>query len=564
MEKIMKPEPREATPSSYEFGKFLLVPERQALLESGTQVRIGGRAFEMLTVLVTCAGEVVSKRELLERVWPDTVVEESNLKVHMAALRRVLGDDPSAARYVATVTGRGYRFIAEVTAHTSPAGRASSSTSTPRRSNLPAGRASVLGRDDVIDMSWDELTQCRLISIVGAGGVGKTTVALAVAERALGAFKDGVWLIDLASLTEPHEMPGAIASAMGLALHGPGEWAALCEHLRELALLLVLDNCEHLIDGAARYAAQILATAANVKILATSRAPLQMAGERVRRLAGLCAPPRSERLNATQALRFPAIQLFVERATSSFERFEFHDADAAAISEICRRLDGLALAIELAAACIPAFGVGGLLGQLDNRLHLLMGRRAGPERHRSLAASFDWSHALLSEAEATVLRAVSVFDGEFDCPAAAAVTDLSLEQTTEALGTLAEKSLVTANFGGPTVSYFLPETTRHCCLERLALSGQEHLVRFRLAHHRRGALDQQGAALSPRDTGQQPPNSPCSHCGTKRGAACEAPPITPSKGHHDQSKKLPEHLSRCSGCHARVHAGPCRTAATIA
>ncbi|HSI49483.1 MAG TPA: winged helix-turn-helix domain-containing protein [Ideonella sp.] len=468
----------------------MLVPERQALFRNGTQVRIGQRALELLTVLVGGAGQLLTKRELLARVWADTVVEDGSLKAHMAALRRVLGDAPTASRYIATVSGRGYRFIADVKPGATPGAMPDASAPTVRSHNLPASRTTVLGRTEVIEEAWEALAQSRMLSIVGAGGVGKTTVALAVARQAVGAFRNGVWWIDLASLTHPESMPGAIASAVGFAAQDTGALAALCGHLRERELMLVFDNCEHLIDEAARCTAEILANAAGIKILTTSREPLQVAGERVRRLAGLSAPPPSAGLSAAQALRFPAVQLFVERASASSERFEFRDSHADPIAEVCRRLDGLALAIELAVTSLPAFGLNGLLSQLDDHTHLLTGRRAGSARHRSLAASFDWSYDLLSADEAAVLRAVSVFEGEFDCVGASAVSNLALASVTEILAQLAAKSLISGNLGPAKSRYFLHGTTRHCSRQRLRQSDEEHLVLARHSRHLSSHLGQ--------------------------------------------------------------------------
>lgn len=492
----MTSEPTQLAARSFAFGTFLLIPERQALTRNGAPVRLGGRALDILTVLVNRPGELVSKRELLARVWPDTVVEEGSLKTHMAALRRALGDVPAPALYIATVAGRGYQFIAPVQAGDPPAAMPVAPVSREWRHNLPVRHASILGRTDVIDLFCRELANSRLLSIVGAGGVGKTAVALAVAELALGSFEDGVWLIDLAPLKSAEAMPNAIAAGLGLRVEVTHGVTRLCESLRGREMLLVLDNCDHLINAAADLADRILTSTAGVKILATSREPLLIAGERVRRLPGLGMPPPSSRLSATQALCFPAVQLFVERAAASFELFEFGDAEAAAVSDVCRRLDGLALAIELVATRLGEFGVHGLLRKLDDRCHLLACRRAGPERHRSLEAMFDWSCDLLSADEAFVLRAVSVFEGEFGLEGASAVANLPLAEASETLRRLSAKSLVMADFWGDQARYRLMETTRSYCRERLRLSGEEQLVRCRHAQHLLQAM-QQARVLPP-------------------------------------------------------------------
>jgi predicted ATPase/DNA-binding winged helix-turn-helix (wHTH) protein len=468
---------------SFAFGPFVLIPERQLLLKDDAPVRIGGRALDMLTALVENAGGLVTKRELLARAWPDTVVDEGNLKVNMAALRRALGDSSGAAVYIATVTGRGYRFIAPLrangTAHTTGPPR----MATAHSHNLPIATTRIFGRADAIDRIRHDLDESRLVSVVGTGGVGKTTVALAAAEQALGDFDDGVWLVDLAVLTDPALVPNALATAVGLPVRSADVLRILCDHLRERKVLLVLDSCEHVIDAVASCAGRILTTTAGVTILATSREPIRVNGERVRRLSGLGTPPHVLHLSVTDALTFPAIQLFVDRATDSFEQFTFGEADAPAVAEICRRLDGLALAIELAATRIDAFGVGGLLKQLDDWFHLLSGRRAGPARHRTLAATLDWSYGLLPPSEATLLRSVSVFAGTFGLEGAVAVSNIPRHEVANGLALLTAKSLLAVEVDSDGATYRLLETTRAYCLERLEASGEVEAVRQRHAEY---------------------------------------------------------------------------------
>jgi predicted ATPase/DNA-binding winged helix-turn-helix (wHTH) protein len=484
---------------SFAFGPFVLIPERQSLLQGDVPVRIGGRALDILTALVEHPGELVSKRELMARVWPDTVVDESNLKVNVAALRRVLGDGgPEDVRYIATVNGRGYKLIVPVMPCAASNIASAPAAATTRRHNLPTGTTRVIGRADVIDAIRRDFDIARFVTIVGPGGIGKTTVALAVAEHAIGSFRDGVWLIDLALTKEPNLTASAIAAALGIPGNSANMQAMLCKSLRDSEMLLVLDSCEHVIDAAAACISQMLAHAAGVKILITSREPLQLNGERVRRLPGLGTPPSSEHLNAEEALMFPAVQLFVDRATDRLDSFKLSDTEAPIVAEICRRLDGLALAIELAAARIDAFGVAGLLKQLDNRFRVLVGRRSGPERHRTLTATLGWSYSLLSVEEAALLCAVAAFAGVFDIDGAAVVADMSPAETADTLAQLSAKSLLMTDLDSDGIAYRLLETTHTYCLDKLRLSGDECGVRQRHAEHVYATLERAGSEWAQR------------------------------------------------------------------
>ena len=495
----------ERPPRSFAFGPFVLIPERQLLLQGEAPVRIGGRALDILTALVERPGEVVSKRELTARVWPNFTVEESNLKVNVAALRRALGQRPDSAQFIATVVGRGYRFIAPVQSAETGASSVETRAATPRSHNLPTGTTRIIGREEAIEGIRRDLGEARLVSIVGAGGIGKTTVALAVAEHAVGSSREGVWLVDMAPLKDPSLIPNAIATAINLTAQSADMLAALSGFLRDREMLLVLDSCEHIIDAVAPCAARLLADAPGVKILATSREPLRIKGERVRRLPGLATPPSSSRLSAQETLAFPAVRLFVDRATDTLESFKLSDADAPIAAEICRRLDGLPLAIELAATRVDAFGVSGLLEQLDDRIRLLMERRAGPERHQTLMATIDWSYDLLSESERRLLRRLSVFRGSFSLESACALAadeDTDGTKLPENLANLVAKSLVAVEATGGTTHYRLLDTTRHYAFMKLTENDELERLRLRHVEHLRDLAERAEAEWETRPTSE--------------------------------------------------------------
>ena len=321
------------------FGPYRLLAAQRLLLERDKPVRLGSRAFDSLAALVERAGEVVGKEELISRAWPQTFVEESNLKIQVGALRRALGDGQGGNRYVVTVPGRGYNFVAPVRREQAlPATPAPPVPSTMH--NLPFAVTRMIGRDDAVAALVARLSRERLVTIVGAGGIGKTTIALAVAERMMASYEHGVWLVDLAPLGDPRLVPSAVATVLGLETRTENSLHSLVAKLTDRRMLLVFDNCEHVIDAVAGLTAAILRGAPGVNVLATSREPLGMAGEREYRLLPLGIPATSSRLTAAEAAAFPAVQLFVERVRAIIEDFALTNANAPAVAEICRRLDG--------------------------------------------------------------------------------------------------------------------------------------------------------------------------------------------------------------------------------
>ena len=455
-------------------------------MEGSKPVRIGSRALEILLALVERSGELVGKEELRARVWPETFVEESNLKVNVAALRRTLGDGRGGVRYIETVSGRGYRFVSPVQILGDDAATHNDAPARLRAHNLPIPATRVLGRGQASDAILSMCEGARLVTVVGAAGIGKTTVALAVAARMAETIEHDVRLVDLAPVTDSALVPSAIAAAIGLTVHSADERSALRMFLRDRRLMLVLDNCEHIIDAAAICVRDILAAAAGVRILATSREALRAEGEMVYRLPPLETPPDSHELMAAEALAFPAVELFVERATATLNAFSLDDANAPAVSEICRKLDGVALAIELAATRIDAFQVREILALLDDRFRMLKGRRDAPGRHQSLSATLDWSHDLLSESERMILRRLAVFAGTFSLESACALAvdgDLDRTDLVEGLASLVAKSLLSVDARGAASHYRFLDTTRGYALQKLAEAGERDRLRRRHAEH---------------------------------------------------------------------------------
>jgi predicted ATPase/DNA-binding winged helix-turn-helix (wHTH) protein len=455
-------------------------------------VQLGSRAFDILAILVERAGEIVGKEEMIARAWPQTFVEEANLKIQVSALRRALGDGQGGRRYVITVPGRGYNFVAPVR-HEERADAALPLVVAPMSvHNLPLAMTRVIGREEAAVTLVSRLSRERLVTIVGPGGIGKTTVALAVAERMIADYEDGVWLVDLAPLGDPRLVPSAVATVLGLEIRTDNPLPGLVAGLRDKRMLLLLDNCEHVIDAAASLAAAVLTGVPRVSILATSREPLGVAGEREHRLGPLGSPRTASGLTAAEAATFPAVQLFVERITAIVEDFALTDANGPLIVEICRRLDGLPLAIEFAAPRVEVLGVEGLAAGLDRSLPLLTARRRMPvPRHRTMRAVIDWSYGLLSEDEQRFFRALGIFDGGFTVETAAAVAIGPSVTPCEALDRLADlvaKSLVVADVSSAEPRFRLLDTTRAFAIEKLDQSRERDRIARRHAEHHRNVV----------------------------------------------------------------------------
>jgi len=480
------------------FGPFRLQPERQLLLEGGNVVRIGGRALDILIALVERPGELVTKDELILRAWPKLVVDEGNLRAQIALLRKALNDGRDGARYVVAVPGRGYRFVTPVSLSTPPvAPPVVASVEAVRRQHLPKPISRVIGRDDVVSEIGKRLERRRFITIVGPGGIGKTTVALTIADQISAAYADGIFFIDLAPVSGSLALSSVVASALGLAVVSDDPMSEVVQFLETRRVMLILDSCEHVLDTASILAESILRGTSDVRMLATSREPLRAEGESVHHLAPLETPPESTALTAHQALTFSAVELFVERAISSAENFEITDENISIVSGICRKLDGMALAIELAAGRVGTFGLHGLATQLDDRFRLLMqGRRTALPRHRTLTAALDWSYQFLDPTEQVVLRRLSIFVGDFALEAAQAVAlgaDDEASEIMRAVADLVAKSLISVNAKAEAPIYRLLDTTRAYAVEKLSASGEFASTALRHAEHYRHILVRAGS-----------------------------------------------------------------------
>lgn len=466
------------------FGPFRLSASKRLLFEGDRPVRLGSRAIEILIALVERAGELVGKSELVAIVWPDTTVVEANLTVHVAALRRALGDGEAANQYIINSPGRGYRFVAPIRLVDDVRPLAQHSA-TPETHNLPAQLTRLVGRAEALRCLRDKIETSRLLSVVGPPGAGKTAIALSLAESLLPIYPHGVWFIDLASITSASLIPSALTSAFPIDVRSTDILSGIAAALRYKRTLLVFDNCEHVIEGAAAAANTLLRGAPGVKIVTTSREPLRIEGEQVFRLAPLECPPASPAGCWDHVLRYPAVQLFVERARAIADNFELNDADAAFAARICRGLDGNPLAIELAAARVDAFGVKGVAERIENRNHFLSETHRGTlPRHRSIAAALDWSYQLLSEKEQYVLRCIAIFSGSFTLDAAVAVVPTKgVSDTASILADLVCKSLVSVEVGVDEVRFRLLEITKAFVFAKLMEGSERDELADRLASH---------------------------------------------------------------------------------
>ncbi len=461
-------------PERCRFGPFELQPDKRRLLKDGATVSLRPRAFDLLAALADRAGHLVTKDELLDQVWPKIVVEEAALHVQVSALRKVLGADA-----ITTVSGRGYQFTLPVTKGDAQAERASK----PKH-NLPFQLTSFVGRDQEIAQIKELVTAHRLVTLTGAGGAGKTRLAIEVASRLVDTFPDGVWLVEFAALSDSRLVPQVSARALALTEQPTRPVIeTLTDHLAPKKLLLVLDNVEHLLDACVRLVDQILRRCHDVAVLATGRERLGMAGELTYRVPSLTVPGPGANVAPDALLAYEGVRLFVERARLLRPHFSVTSENAASLASICYSLDGIPLAIELAAPRLRSMSVKELSQRLDHRFALLTdGSRIALPRHRTLRSMIDWSYDLLREPEKLLLQRLSVFAGGWTLAAAEGVCageDIEKRDILDLLASLADKSLVVSEQEDAQTRYRLLETLRQYARDRLEDTGGSAAVRAR-------------------------------------------------------------------------------------
>jgi len=489
---------------SFVFGRFNLQVARRELLADGTRIELGSRAFDILLLLIEARGELVPKDDLMRRVWGNVIVEESTLQSHIWALRKALREERDR---ILTVPRRGYRFVGqceaiEPTKDSAREGHAEQCTGPSLRpegrTNLPNMMSPLIGRGAQLTELVSLIGQRRMTTLAGIGGVGKTRLALEAAHQLLPRFPDGVWLTELASLSDPHSINNAVVAALGLEI-STIELSAirLGATFGSRHCLLVLDNCEHLLDAAANFIEDLLRTTSALHILVTSREPLGIEGEQVYQVPPLDSPPEQV-AGAAEVLAYDAVQFFCARMREADYTFALEETNTRAVTAICRCLDGLPLALELAAARAGALGATTVAKRLDCVFDLLtQGRRTSPPRHRTLKATLEWSYELLSEDERRVLRRLSVFSGGFSldaaCELAGGDSAVVAAAVTVCVARLLTKSFIAADRKESPVRYRLLQTTRAYLLERLTESNEIEICRRRHAEYFRKALRAAGS-----------------------------------------------------------------------
>jgi non-specific serine/threonine protein kinase len=479
----------------YAWRDFALDLERGCLLRGGLDVKLRPKSFQVLTHLVERHGCLVEKEELIRAVWPDTFVSEDSLAKCLGDIRRAFGKDSEG--FLKTVPRRGYIFDGPVEKQGFDA---------PDRHphNLPSQATTFVGRAAELADVLKLLQEARLVTLTGAGGCGKTRLALEAAARLIAAFPDGVWLTELGDLTEERLVVVSVAASMGLRPDPAQPMPQrLTQYLRTRTALLVLDNCEHLLAPCAELAEALLRSCPGVRLLATSREPLRIAGERAFRVPSLTLPRDAAPVD--EIARTEAVTLMLERTRLALPSFELTAANAPGVAHICRRLDGIPLAIELAAARTRVLSIDQIASRLDDRFRLLVGgSRTAPPRQQTLHAAVEWSHELLTEAEKQLFRRLSVFAGGFTLGTAAEVCDEASSELEllQGVSGLVDKSLVLADEDPESGRRFrMLETIREYSSELLSASGEQPRLRGRhLACFRRLAAVARRELVGPKQS----------------------------------------------------------------
>jgi predicted ATPase/DNA-binding winged helix-turn-helix (wHTH) protein len=500
----MSKEPLAQAGEIVSFGPFTLRVNERLLARNGVPLDLGGRAMDVLLALIARANAVVSKEELLAEAWPGVVISDGSLRYQITMLRQALGDGQDGARYVSNIVGRGYCFVAKISRTIAEPEVPAHQDESPVEPGLPAPPGLLVGRGEDLAAIAAQLAKGRFVTLVGTGGVGKTTVAVRTGHDLLADFAGAVVFVDLATLADPSLVPTAIASMLRLSVRSADPVPSLISYLRERRMLLILDNCEHVIAAAASLAERIFQAAPSIHILATSREALRVQGEYVHLLNPFASPPDLPGLGAREILAYPATRLFVDRAEASGSRLDLDGTDAPIIATICRKLDGVALAIELAARRVSTYGLHQTATLLDERLALSwLGQRSAQPRHATLQATLDWSYELLDVHERRVLCRLCVFVGYFSLDAARHVADaddLSKEQIVAAIASLAEKSLLAIRQSGAFTQYRLLESTRTYALSK----ADEATVDDASLHHARYFRDRLQQMAASRSAGHAP------------------------------------------------------------
>lgn len=455
-----------------QIGNLQIDLEQREIRHAGTTLRVGSRALDILELLIRAEGGLVTKSEIMSRVWPTSFVEENNLQVHVAALRKALGDDRDLIR---TVPGRGYQLVASKTSMVDTGQIVPHCVKPGVLASVPASVHELVGREGTLYEVVSLLDEVPELTLVGAGGIGKTSLAIHLAHEIGAQFHDGVRFLELAALSEANAVMAAVVRACELPYEG-SELSArqIAEALTDQQCLIVLDNAEHVIDVVAELVDALVALAPQVRTVVTSREPLRLESETLLRVPPLDVPPPDAPLNEVSS--HSAVQLFVRRMRSTNPALAIDPQSLRLIGDICRQLDGIALAIELAAVRATALGVKGVSSRLDDRFQLLTGghRNALP-RHQTLRATFDWSYGLLDPLSRKIFRRLGVFVGVFrfeSVCAVAADADIPLGHVIASVGDLVGKSLLNVEFEGCVALYRLSESTRAYAMDKLRDEGE--------------------------------------------------------------------------------------------